>query len=875
MSGVLNTTVTFADVHASEPGMWPLSAARQVLRWAVLLARVSGFPVADGRTGDLVDGSAAACVVAVGFWVSVVVASGLLCWQLIGRVRRRGQRSVGSAVAGYAAAVATMIAVAVIVVRAADGLTEVALARGPGAEVAAMVNPASTAADPGGAASGAGTGALVLVWASGWIYLVEMTGRLAVLIALMAAIPLLAGNVRSPARPSWRRQALRWALVVILGKPVLMVVLTGGVSVLVRSDTSSLPGWVALVAGGAGLVLLVSGPITAFQFTHVPASASDDRGTRPEPVLRERLIRGPVRRAGGVEQPGAPDRDHGAAVEGLSPGCGGSADAGELSGTGRQAVSTALRRVGRSAVTMPVTRIHVLVAATLGRVRRWWSGRLAVGGGLAARGSLWPVVRTVTVQVRPAPPRTPEGGGVSDDDSGCPGQRISHDVAGLPLSQIRPGRWLPGPADDTVTATSPGPGEKPRRTEPHAVDGAGPSTMGLREKAAPGPKPVVDATTDGPRDDVDLEVSPAPPGHGGGRDQNSVSGPLGEPADGAPPGWVPHNWSPHDWAPHDWAPQGWAPQGWATELEPGREAPNDGAGNGVGDPHLPLAIRVLGPPRVLWRPVPGPPGGHVTELEITGRLQPRARELLVYLALHPQGTGREALAATLWPDSPPGRVTNALNTALTRLRQTLSRLTDGQVTDTVLNVDGRLCLDPAVVDTDYWHFDAAVSGRRSAATDTVRLAAHQAVVDSYGGELAEGMALEWIEPAREAVRRDAIDSVAALARALVVTDPQHTLDLLEIARAFDPYNELVYRDVMRLQERLGLIDAIPRTLALLATRLTEIGNTPSAETTDLAGRLQDRGDREPANRPYDGDEAPGRYEISNTIDAGRRRGAAR
>lgn len=420
-------------------------------------------------------------------------------------------------------------------------------------------------------------------------------------------------------------------------------------------------------------------------------------------------------------------------------------------------------------------------------------------------------------------------------DNGC-----ALGVAGLLLGQWRPGGSLHVQTDGTVTATSPGPCERLRGTCLFGLDAAGATRIiELLGEATPGPNPAA-ADTSG---DVDLEISAAAPGETEVANPDISSGPPRQPA-------------------------GADPRDRATEPETGRES----AGGAVGVPHPPLRISVLGPPRVLWRPASAPPGQDPTELEITGRLQPRARELLIYLTLHPQGAGRDALAATLWPGSPPGRVTNALNTALTRLRQTLTRLTDGQVTDAVQNTDGRLSLDPAVVLTDYWHFDAAVTARRSATTDAARLSAHQDVVDSYGGELAEGMALEWIEPTREAVRRDAIDSVAALARALFTTHPQRTLDLLEIARAFDPYNELVYRDIMRLQERLGLVDAITRTLALLTARLAETGDAPSADTADLARRLQDRGDRVTADLPAAGDGPPPRYEVRNDVDAGSRDG---
>jgi DNA-binding SARP family transcriptional activator len=134
-------------------------------------------------------------------------------------------------------------------------------------------------------------------------------------------------------------------------------------------------------------------------------------------------------------------------------------------------------------------------------------------------------------------------------------------------------------------------------------------------------------------------------------------------------------------------------------------------------------------------------------------------------------------------------------------------------------------------------------------TEQQRIDAYRRVVDSYGGPLADGLVAEWIDTAREAIRRDAIDAVAALARALVDQDPQQTLDLLEVARAFDPHNEALYRDIMRLQERLGHIDAIPRTLTLLSTRLAEIDERPSEQAISLAARLRQRHDPAPPHSP--------------------------
>ncbi|GGS59696.1 transcriptional regulator [Actinokineospora fastidiosa] len=281
----------------------------------------------------------------------------------------------------------------------------------------------------------------------------------------------------------------------------------------------------------------------------------------------------------------------------------------------------------------------------------------------------------------------------------------------------------------------------------------------------------------------------------------------------------------------------------ATEIErPTGEDPEDRGDAGEGTPFVPLRIRVLGPPQVWWRPTPEAPDAAATERDVTSAFQPRLRELLTFLALHPDGASREALTAALWATSPREKTTNAMNTSLSRLRRALAAATDGALADVVLVGEGRYRLDAELVEVDYWSFAAAVAARRAATTDQQRVEAYRHIVDSYRGPLADGLSTEWIETAREAIRRDAIDAVAALARALVDQDPQQTLDLLEIARAFDPHNELIYRDIMRLQERLGQLDAIPRTLTLLTTRLTEVDERPTPQTIGLAERLRRRHD---------------------------------
>lgn len=299
-----------------------------------------------------------------------------------------------------------------------------------------------------------------------------------------------------------------------------------------------------------------------------------------------------------------------------------------------------------------------------------------------------------------------------------------------------------------------------------------------------------------------------------------------------------------------------------AELRPGRRG---------GKSKTPLQLQVLGPLSLMWRKHPHPAdeadkadaagdnavgdrGQYcqpqaVTPVEIIGALSPRVRELLVALAVHPDGITRDRLADTLWPDTPPERPFNSLNTTLGRLRTALTRATGGQLTEIVLSAGDQHRLDPTLVEVDYAAFAAAAHARQRATTDTDRAQAWQQMLATYRGELAEGVGAEWLETPREAIRRDAIDAATGLARLVVREDPRQALELLETARARDPYNEALYGDIMRVQRRLRQADAITRTLNLLTTRLAELGETPSTDTAALAKALQQAASRPSGSPP--------------------------
>ncbi|MFE3317540.1 BTAD domain-containing putative transcriptional regulator [Nocardia sp. NPDC059195] len=249
-------------------------------------------------------------------------------------------------------------------------------------------------------------------------------------------------------------------------------------------------------------------------------------------------------------------------------------------------------------------------------------------------------------------------------------------------------------------------------------------------------------------------------------------------------------------------------------------------------PGSPLAIEVFGPLRVSWNPGEG-------DVDITARLQPRARELLTLLVLHPDGMTRETLIADLWGEQCPARPVNALHTALSRLNNAIGAATDGAVPHLLTADHHRYQLDPATITSDYQRFAQAVRQRRHTSTDTQSADACHGILDTARrGVLAADLTAHWVAPIREAARRDTITAVGALAAASVDQRPRHALDLLETALEHDPLNEMLWRDILRLHARLGEHSAIERTMSLLAHKLAQINEELTPETRQLAQKLQ-------------------------------------
>lgn len=267
------------------------------------------------------------------------------------------------------------------------------------------------------------------------------------------------------------------------------------------------------------------------------------------------------------------------------------------------------------------------------------------------------------------------------------------------------------------------------------------------------------------------------------------------------------------------------------EAAPDRADPAP-ASSPAGRAARPVQVGVLGPLRIT-----------AAGREIGGGPR-KARELLAFLAVQgPDGATAEQISEALWPGLPPGREASQRNTVLRKARELLRQAAGLPSPMWITLTADRYRLDPALIEVDLWHFQAALDTARDAVSAPARLAACRQAAGCYRGPLCDGAGYDWAEPYAETARRQALDNWAHIAEILRDTDPEQAMAALEAALNHDPYNEYTYQQLMLLQAQAGRTDAVRRTLQLLQARLKEIGVPAVAASTRqvIAGLLDGTG----------------------------------
>lgn len=246
---------------------------------------------------------------------------------------------------------------------------------------------------------------------------------------------------------------------------------------------------------------------------------------------------------------------------------------------------------------------------------------------------------------------------------------------------------------------------------------------------------------------------------------------------------------------------------------------------GETDPAQVLRVRLLGSFLITWGEKP-----------VASFAQARLRFLLAYLFLNRHvSISRRQLAFVFWPDTSDEQALSNLRTLLHRLRKALP--------------NGRQLLDldrntvawrgDAAVSLDVAEFEGALIQAARSTQPADIMAALQAAVDAYAGDLLPDCYDEWIIPQRERLRQV---FVRALEQLISLQERhrkfgaaiQNTRRLLR----FDPLHETGHRQLMRLHlangDRARALRAYHRCATVLRQ---ELGVDPAPATQALYQRL--------------------------------------
>ena len=249
----------------------------------------------------------------------------------------------------------------------------------------------------------------------------------------------------------------------------------------------------------------------------------------------------------------------------------------------------------------------------------------------------------------------------------------------------------------------------------------------------------------------------------------------------------------------------------------------------------PISVRLLGDYRIEA-------GGR----EIRSGLRAKARELLAFYLLHPEGTTLDVATEALWPEADPGRGSEWFWTALGNLRSLLRNATATKGLKVIERDGDRYRIEP-VFEVDLWRFQEALPAAGASTGDAEWAAGLQAAADLYGGELLAGVDWAWAEVPREDLRRRAVDVLVSLAATrLVAGDARAALDALSRAVEIDPVAEQLYRRIMRLHARQARVDEVEATYLRLKARLAELDLEPTPESQQLLAELARSADAPPA-----------------------------
>lgn len=203
-------------------------------------------------------------------------------------------------------------------------------------------------------------------------------------------------------------------------------------------------------------------------------------------------------------------------------------------------------------------------------------------------------------------------------------------------------------------------------------------------------------------------------------------------------------------------------------------------------------------------------------------LRSRAKQLLAWYLLRPEGATSEEAVDALWSDTAPDGVLRQFWRAFGDLRTRL-REAGGDSLDVLVKTGEHYRPATEEIACDLWELQGALGDASRADGDDVARTALRRAVDAYRGELLQGCDWRWVEPIRADLHRRALDAHLRLAELEEAAGcSERAAEVLERAIELDGYAEEPYRRLMTLHGTQGRTDAVRATWKLLNRRMNEL-----------------------------------------------------
>jgi predicted ATPase/DNA-binding SARP family transcriptional activator len=173
----------------------------------------------------------------------------------------------------------------------------------------------------------------------------------------------------------------------------------------------------------------------------------------------------------------------------------------------------------------------------------------------------------------------------------------------------------------------------------------------------------------------------------------------------------------------------------------------------------------------------------------------RPRELLVYLAMHPEGRTKEQVGLAFWPEASTAQLRNNFHVTLHRLRRALGGA------EWIALVNDRYRIDPALIAAfDVFEFERALTEARRALKrqEEGASAKLEQALALYRGDLLDGEPVgDWHLEHRDRFQRLYVDSLMELGARLLAEDRP--------SKAADAFRRVLARDELHEEAALALM----------------------------------------------------------------------